>query len=165
MTVPIFFATIVIIAGIWLLSHRGGSLQKIRFRYILYPLSASLLAGVSQVLRKFGLAAIPHPFLAAAVTATSSFAVSLLIVLISEKRRATFLLNKECLPFYLAAGVAVSLGMVTIRSDRHLLVRGFAFDRIDFREEESDVSPQQGVPSLLPCGWSGCKFGYGDDPI
>ena len=114
MTVPIFFATIVIIAGIWLLSYRGGSLQKIRFPYILYPLSASLLAGVSQVLRKFGLAAIPHPFLAAAVTATSSFAVSLLIVLISEKRRATFLLNKECLPFYLAAGVAVSLGMVTI---------------------------------------------------
>ncbi len=114
MTVPIFFATIVIIAGITLLSHRGGSLQKIRFRYILYPLSASLLAGVSQVLRKFGLAAIPHPFLAAAVTATSSFAVSLLIVLISEKRRATFLLNKECLPFYLAAGVAVSLGMVSI---------------------------------------------------
>src|SRR3990167_7150333 len=48
MTVPIFFATIVIIAGITLLSHRGGSLQKIRFRYILYPLSASLLAGVSQ---------------------------------------------------------------------------------------------------------------------
>ena len=114
MTVPIFFATIVIIAGITLLSHRGGSLQKIRFLYILYPLSASLLAGVSQVLRKFGLAAIPHPFLAAAVTATSSFAVSLLIVLISEKRRATFLLNKECLPFYLAAGVAVSLGMVSI---------------------------------------------------
>ena len=114
MTAPIFFATIVIIAGITLLSHRGASLQKIRLLYILYPLSASLLAGVSQVLRKFGLAAIPHPFLAAAVTATSSFAVSLLIVLISEKRRATFLLNKECLPFYLAAGVAVSLGMVTI---------------------------------------------------
>lgn len=115
MTLPIFFATLLIIAGITLLSHRGeGSVQKIRLLYILYPLMASLLAGFSQVLRKFGLAAVPHPFLAAAVTASSSFAVSVLLLLASGGRRSNFNLNRECLPFYLAAGVTVSLGMASM---------------------------------------------------
>ena len=115
MTLPIFFATLLIIVGITLLSHRGsGSVQKIRLLYIFYPLLASLLGGFSQVLRKFGLAAIPHPFLAAAVTASSSFTVSVLLLLLSGRRKTTFNLNRKCLPFYLLAGVVVSLGMVAI---------------------------------------------------
>lgn len=114
MTLPVFWATAVIISGITLLSHRSGSIQKIRFLYILYPLLASFLAGFSQVLRKFGLGSVPHPFLAAAVTATSSLAVSLLTLWISARRKETFLLNRECLPFYATAGLSVSLGMVSI---------------------------------------------------
>ncbi len=115
MTLAILLATLLIIVGITLLSYRGsGSVQKIRLLYILYPLMASLLGGFSQVLRKFGLAAVPHPFLAAAVTASSSFTVSVLLLLISGRRKTTFNLNRECLPFYLPAGVAVSLGMVSI---------------------------------------------------
>jgi uncharacterized membrane protein len=114
MTWPIFFATLVIIIGITVLSHRGGSRQQVRLLYILYPLLASLLAGFSQVLRKFGLGAVPHPFLAAAVTATSSLGVSLLTVWASGRRKEILIFNKECLRFYLAAGIAVSLGMVSI---------------------------------------------------
>jgi uncharacterized membrane protein len=114
MTLPIFVATVLIIAGITLLSHRGGSVQNVRLLYILYPLLASLLAGCSQVLRKVGLGAVPHPFLAAAVTATSSFAVVLLTLWISAKGKESFRLDRKSLPFYLPAGVAVSLGMVSI---------------------------------------------------
>lgn len=114
MTWPIFFATLLIIVGITVLSRRGGSVQRIRFLYVLYPLLASLLAGFSQILRKFGLGAVPHPFLAAAVTATSSLGVSLLTVWASGRRKEILVLNKECLYFYLAAGLAVSLGMVSI---------------------------------------------------
>lgn len=115
MALPILFATLLIIVGITLLSHQGASsVQKLRLRYILYPLIASLLAGISQVLRKFGLAAVPHPFLAAAVTASSSFAVSVLLLLASGRSKTTFNLNRECLRFYLPAGVVVSLGMVAI---------------------------------------------------
>lgn len=115
MTLPIFFATLLIIVGITLLSYRrAGSVQKIRSLYIFYPLLASLLGGFSQVLRKFGMAAVPHPFLAAAVTASSSFTVSVLLLFISGRSKTTFKLNRGCLPFYLAAGVAVSLGMVSI---------------------------------------------------
>lgn len=114
MTIPIFCATVLIIIGIALVSHREGSVGEVRLLYVAYPLLASLLGGFSQVLRKFGLASVPHPFLAAAVTATTSFVVSSLTLWISGKRKEIFQLNKDCLPFYIAAGVAVSLGMVTI---------------------------------------------------
>ena len=114
MTLPIGVATILIIAGITLLSHRGGSMQQVRFLYILYPLLASLLAGCSQVLRKVGLGAVPHPFLAAAVTSSSSFVVALLTLWVSGKGKEFLRLDRRALPFYLPAGVAVSLGMVSI---------------------------------------------------
>ncbi|MBI2089294.1 MAG: DMT family transporter [Deltaproteobacteria bacterium] len=113
-TMPIFFATLLIIIGITLLSQRADSVKNIRPLYVFYPIVASLLAGFSQVLRKFGLAAVPHPFLAAAVTATSSFVVSLLTVWAFGKRTETLRLNKECLVYYLPAGVTISLGMVSI---------------------------------------------------
>lgn len=113
MTLPIFVATFLIIIGIILLSYRGEAVRDIRLLYISYPLLASLLGGFSQILRKFGLGAVPHPFLAAAVTATSSFVISLATLWVWGKKE-TFLLNRECLPFYLAAGIAVSLGMVSI---------------------------------------------------
>ena len=114
MTLPIFCATLFIIAGVTFLSHRGGSVQKIRFLYILYPLLASLLAGLSQVLRKFGMGAIPHPILGAVVTVSSSLAVTLLTVWLSGKRKETLILNRECLPFFLGAGIVVSVAMVAI---------------------------------------------------
>lgn len=114
LTLPIFFATLLIILGITLLSQHDGSVKEIRPLYIFYPLLASLLAGFSQVLRKFGLAALPHPFLAAAVTATSSFVVSLLTVWVSGKRKEMLRLSKDCLAYYIPAGITISLGMVAI---------------------------------------------------
>lgn len=114
MTLPIFTATLLIIVGITLLSHRGGSAQRIRLLFVLYPVLASLLGGFSQVLRKFGLGAVPHPFLAAAVTSTSSFVVSLLTLWVSGNMKKTLALNKDCLPFYLSAGLAVSMAMVSV---------------------------------------------------
>lgn len=114
MTPPIFLATVLIIAGITLLSLRSGAAKKIRLRYVFYPLLASFLAGFSQILRKFGLAAVPHPVLAAAVTATTSLVVVSLSLWVGSRRKKVLALNKGCFPFYLAAGLAVSLGMVTI---------------------------------------------------
>jgi len=114
MTLPIFFATFLIIAGITLLSLRGEATKNIRLRYFFYPLLASFLAGSSQILRKFGLGAMPHPILAAAVTATSSLVVVSLTVWVSSRRKEILALNKRCLPFYLAAGLAISFGMVAI---------------------------------------------------
>jgi len=115
MTLPILMATLSIVTGIVLLSQRNEPSKKVRLRSVLcYPLLASFLAGFSQILRKFGLGAVPHPVLAAAVTATTSLAVSSLTLWVSSRRKRILVLNKGCLPFYLAAGAAVSLGMVTV---------------------------------------------------
>jgi len=65
-TMPIVVATFMIIAGVTLLSWRRDSMKLMGSAlYLWYPIAASALAGASQVVRKFGLAAVPHPFLAA----------------------------------------------------------------------------------------------------
>ncbi len=114
MTLPIFSATILVVAGITVLSLRRETGKRIHLRYIFYPLLASFLAGSSQILRKFGLEAMPHPVLAAAVTASSSLVVVSLTLWITNRNRDVLMLGRRCLPFYLAAGLAISLGMVSI---------------------------------------------------
>ncbi|MBI3064490.1 MAG: DMT family transporter [Deltaproteobacteria bacterium] len=114
-TLPIIIATFMIIAGISLLSLRQGSMKLTGSAVFLwYPIIASALAGATQVARKFGLAAVPHPFLAAAVTATSSFVVSVLTMWYVEKTQETWKMNRQCFWWFLAAGVTVSLSMVCI---------------------------------------------------
>ena len=114
-TLPIIIATFMIIAGITLLSWRQGSMKLTGSAVFLwYPIIASALAGATQVARKFGLASVPHPFLAAAVTATSSFVVSVLTMWYVEKTQETWKMNRQCFWWFLAAGVTVSLSMVCI---------------------------------------------------
>jgi uncharacterized membrane protein len=114
-TAPIIVATLMIMAGITLLSWRSGSMKLLGSAvYLWYPIAASALAGASQVVRKFGLAAVPHPFLAAAVTASSSFVVSIATLWYVEKSQETWKMNRRCLGWFLAAGVTISLGMACI---------------------------------------------------
>jgi DME family drug/metabolite transporter len=120
MTLPIFWGTLLIISGIAFLSYRRGPIKQVWSLFILYPLTASLLAGLSQVLRKFALVEIPHPLLGAAVTVTSSLGVSFLTVWISGKRRSPLVFNRQCLPFFIAAGIFVSLAMISIYYALHL---------------------------------------------
>jgi transporter family protein len=115
MTLPIIVATVMIIAGIILLSWRRGSIKLAGSALFLwYPIAASALAGASQVVRKFGLAAVPHPFLAAAVTASSSLVVSVLTLWYVEKTEETWKMNRQCVWWFLAAGITISFGMICI---------------------------------------------------
>src|SRR5256885_10801206 len=114
-TLPIVVATLMIISGITLLSWRTGSMKLVGSAVFLwYPIAASALAGASQVVRKFGLAAVPHPFLAAAVTASSSFVVSILTLWYVEKSREPWKMNRHCFWCVLAAGVTIRLGKALI---------------------------------------------------
>ncbi|MGH7827430.1 MAG: DMT family transporter [Candidatus Binatia bacterium] len=115
MTLAIVAATLMIIAGITLLSWRGGSIKLVGSAVFLwYPIAASALAGASQVVRKFGLAAVPHPVLAAAVTAASSLVVSILTLWYVEKNKETWMMNRRCFWWFLAGGVTISFSMVCI---------------------------------------------------
>jgi len=114
-TPPIIVATLMIIAGITLLSWRSGSMKLAGSAvYLWYPIAASALAGATQVVRKFGMAAVPHPFLAAAVTASSSFIVSIVTLWYVEKSQETWKMNRQCFWWFLAAGITISLGMTCI---------------------------------------------------
>jgi len=114
-TLPIVIATLMIIAGITLLSWRHGAMKLAGSAVFLwYPIAASALAGASQVVRKFGMAAVPHPFLAAAVTASSSLLVSLFVMWYVEKSEETWKMNRQCFWWFLAAGITVSFGMTSI---------------------------------------------------
>jgi drug/metabolite transporter, DME family len=115
MTAAIFMGTLMIIGGITLLSWRSGSMKIVGSAvYLWYPIAASALAGASQVVRKFGLAAVPHPFLAAAVTASSSLILSLLTMRYVEKTRESWRMNRQCFWWFLAAGIVISLAMTCI---------------------------------------------------
>lgn len=115
LTLAIVVATLMIMAGITLLSWRNGSMKLAGSAVFLwYPIAASALAGATQVVRKFGLAAVPHPVVAAAVTATSSFVVSILTLWYVERSQETWKMNRQCFWWFLAAGITISFGMVCI---------------------------------------------------
>jgi uncharacterized membrane protein len=115
LTLAIVVATLMIMAGITLLSWRNGSMKLAGSAVFLwYPIAASALAGATQVVRKFGLAAVPHPLLAAAVTATSSFVVSILTLWYVERSQQTWKMNRHCFWWFLAAGLTISVAMVCI---------------------------------------------------
>jgi DME family drug/metabolite transporter len=114
-TLPIVVATAMIIGGITLLSWRSGAMKLTGSAvYLWYPIGASALAGASQVVRKFALAGVPHPFVAAAVTATSSLVVSVLALWYIEKTQETWKMNRDCFWWFLAAGISVSVAMICI---------------------------------------------------
>ena len=114
-TLPIIVATLMIIGGITLLSWRRGAMTLAGSAvYLWFPIAASVLAGASQVVRKFGMAAVPHPFLAAAVTATSSLIISVLVMWYVEKTQETWKINRQCVWWFLAAGITVSFAMTSI---------------------------------------------------
>ena len=115
LTLPIAVATLMIIAGIILLSWRNGSMKLTGSAVFLwYPIAASALAGATHVVRKVGLAAVPHPLVAAAVTATSSFVVSILTLWYVERSQETWKMNRHCVWWFLAAGLTISIAMVCI---------------------------------------------------
>ncbi len=114
-TLPIIIATFMIIGGITLLSWRHGAMKLAGSAvYLWFPIAASVLAGASQVVRKFGMAALPHPFLAAAVTATSSLIISVVVMWYVEKTQETWKMNRQCVWWFLAAGITVSFAMTSI---------------------------------------------------
>ncbi|MEO6162954.1 MAG: EamA family transporter, partial [Candidatus Binatia bacterium] len=101
-TLPIIVATLMIIGGITLLSWRHGAMKLAGSAvYLWFPIAASVLAGASQVVRKFGMAAVPHPFLAAAVTATSSLVISVLVMWYVEKTEESWKMNRQCVWWFL----------------------------------------------------------------
>lgn len=104
----VYLGTVLTVAGAW--TVLSGRDEKGQFKLFdaLFPLSAALLAAVSQNLRRMGLLILPNPFAGAAITTTTSLVLFSIYMLISGKIR-TCRADRASFPYYGSAAI-VSVG-------------------------------------------------------
>jgi drug/metabolite transporter (DMT)-like permease len=104
----VYLGTFFIMAGAWLVVSGRKEEGGFRLLNALFPLGAGFFGAVSQNLRKFGLLILPDPFIAAAVTTTTSLVILSTYLLISGKT-GSCRPDRASLPFFGAAAF-VSMG-------------------------------------------------------
>lgn len=100
-----FLGTVLVIAGIAILSASRGGKSEWRRADIIFPVIAALAFGISTNLRKVGLTAINRPFMAAAFTAATAFLFSASL-LASQGGTKALKLKRSNAPWFFAAGLA-----------------------------------------------------------
>lgn len=107
----VYAGTLLIVAGVWLLSSRGSEGGECRPFDIVFPVAAALVAAVSQNLRRGGLLIFPDPYVGAAVATTTSlvlFAAALAVV----GRLRLIVPGRQSLPFFGAAALLSAVAQV-----------------------------------------------------
>lgn len=101
----VYLGSLLSVVGVWLTSTRREGESEWKAVHLAYPLGAAFLTAISQNFRKTGLLIMPNPYVATAVTITTSLAVFSLSLAATGQLRATFQGDRKCLPFYGAAAV------------------------------------------------------------
>ena len=101
----VYLGSILSVVGVWLTSTRREGESEWKAIHLAYPLGAAFLTAISQNFRKTGLLIMPNPFVATAVTITTSLVVFSLSLVATGQLRPTFQGDRKCLPFYGAAAV------------------------------------------------------------
>lgn len=105
--VIVYTAIFLTITGMALLSYRREGEAKWKRSDLLFPLAAAFLAAISQNIRKAGLLILPNPYVAAAVTTTTSLVVFLSTLSLSGQSRS-FQMSRSSFPFYGAAALVAT---------------------------------------------------------
>lgn len=79
--------TCLVILGVVVLSSRNAAEGEWRIKDVIYPVLAAVAFGISTILRKTGLTALPEPLLGAAVTLGTAFVVLLIIIQLRGGRK------------------------------------------------------------------------------
>lgn len=98
--VGVYLGSLLSVVGVWLTSSRREGESDWKAIHLAYPLGAAFLTAISQNFRKTGLFIMPNPYVATAITITTSLAVFSLSLLATGQLRATFQGDRKCLPFY-----------------------------------------------------------------
>ena len=106
----VYLGSLLSVVGVWLTSSRREGESEWKAIHLAYPLGAAFLTAISQNFRKTGLRIMPNPFVATAVTITTSLAVFSLSLVATGQMRATFQGDRKCLPFYGTAAGGVGHG-------------------------------------------------------
>lgn len=101
----VYLGSLLSVVGVWLTSSRREGESEWKTIHLAYPLGAAFLTAISQNFRKTGLLIMPNPFVATAVTITTSLVVFSLSLVATGQLRTTFEGDRKCLPFYGAAAV------------------------------------------------------------
>ncbi|MDE0034930.1 MAG: EamA family transporter [Deltaproteobacteria bacterium] len=101
----VYLGSLLSVVGVWFTSSRREGESEWKAIHLAYPLGAAFLTAISQNFRKTGLLIMPNPYVATAVTITTSLVVFSLSLVATGQLRATFQGDRKCLPFYGAAAV------------------------------------------------------------
>ena len=101
----VYLGSLLSVVGVWFTSSRREGESEWKAIHLAYPLGAAFLTAISQNFRKTGLLIMPNPFVATAVTITTSLVVFSLSLVVTGQLRTTFQGDRKCLPFYGTAAV------------------------------------------------------------
>ena len=101
----VYVGSLLSVVGVWFTSSRREGETEWKAIHLAYPLGAAFLTAISQNFRKTGLLIMPNPYVATAVTITTSLVVFSLSLAATGQLRATFQGDRKCLPFYGTAAV------------------------------------------------------------
>lgn len=106
----VYLGGLLTIAGTWAVSYQRPGESKWRAIDLLFPLSAAMLASVSQNIRKMGLNVTAEPVIASTITTATSLVCLLGSMVFPGKR--SIQINRQCLPYYGGAAVFALIGQL-----------------------------------------------------
>ncbi len=109
------------VAGIILLGYETGKKnkenisKKTLYRYLSYPITASIFYGVSVFLRKLGLNITNSPIIGATFTSGTSWCIiAILLVTTSGNAKRLYRIKKQSYVYFIMGGIATSIAWVSI---------------------------------------------------
>ena len=106
----VYVGGLLTIAGTWAVSYQRAGESKWRAIDLLFPLSAAMLASVSQNIRKMGLNTTAEPVIASTITTATSLVC--LLGSLAFSGRGSIKINRQSLPYYGGAAVFALVGQL-----------------------------------------------------
>lgn len=120
MNLPMLIGILSVVSGIVLLSYEVGQRnkkedsRKIRYRYLFYPIIASVFYGVSVFFRKLGLNLVHSPILGAVVTSGTSWVILTFFLATSGKAKMLVQIRTQSLIYFLIGGGLTCIGWLAL---------------------------------------------------
>jgi DME family drug/metabolite transporter len=120
MNLPIGTGFVCVVSGLVLLGYESGkrdgssSSKKIRYRYLIFPITASLCYGVSLFFRKLGLNVVGAPILGAMVTSGASWCMITSFLLTTGSVRHVTQIRRQSLLYFLMGGCATCIAWFSL---------------------------------------------------
>ncbi len=116
---PIAIGILSVVSGLVLLGYeigqknKKGALRNLRYRYLFYPITASIFYGVSVFFRKLGLNTLSSPLLGATFTSGTSWGILAIILMTSNNFKNLFQVKKKSFIYFVIGGCLTCIGWLS----------------------------------------------------